>query len=100
MTLKHFHTYESITGGRWADKYFRCIAPECSHYIFGKLLIGKKALCICGNVFTVTAEKLRRKKLKCDNCKIRTGFANAQDDKTVDAMIKAIINTTIKEEGK
>lgn len=63
---KHIHTYERP---RWDKKIYRCIAPDCSHYINKKLLLGKYGKCPeCGAQFILDREKLLRAKPKCDFC--------------------------------
>lgn len=62
----HIHTYERP---RWNKNIYRCVAPDCSHYIQKKLLLGKYALCPeCSSQFILTREKLLRAKPKCDFC--------------------------------
>lgn len=64
--VAHIHTYERP---RWNKKIYRCIAPDCPHYIQKKLLLGKYGQCPeCGNQFILDREKLLRAKPKCDFC--------------------------------
>ena len=63
---QHIHTYERP---RWNRNIYRCIAPDCSHYIQKKLLLGKYGKCPeCGSQFILDREKLLRAKPRCDFC--------------------------------
>jgi len=63
--MKHSHTYESI---RTRPGFYRCIHPDCSHYINRIYMQGKRAQCKCGNTFLLTSRKLQLKKPHCDDC--------------------------------
>lgn len=63
---EHIHTYERP---RWNRNIYRCVAPDCSHYIQKKYLLGKYSKCPeCGNQFILDREKLLRAKPRCDFC--------------------------------
>lgn len=66
MKQQHIHIYERP---RWNKSIYRCIEPDCSHYIQKKLLLGKYGRCPeCQNQFILDREKLLRAKPKCDFC--------------------------------
>ena len=62
---KHLHTYERIKG---RPEYFRCIHPECNHYIHRDLLPNKLAMCKCNTEFILTPQQLKLKSPHCDDC--------------------------------
>lgn len=62
---KHLHTYERIKGRK---DYFRCVSPECSHYIHKDLLPGKLAMCKCHREYLLTSQNLKLKTPHCDEC--------------------------------
>lgn len=64
-SLKHLHTFERV---KIKKDVYRCIHPDCSHYTKKDYLRGKRAKCICGNDFIVTAKALRLKHPHCDAC--------------------------------
>ena len=64
--LKHLHTYERMN--RPKDSYFRCIHPDCTHYIHKSLLSGKRASCSCGEEFILTLDDLKLKNPHCAFC--------------------------------
>ena len=64
-SLKHLHIYERV---KHKPEIYRCIHPECSHYDKKYLLTGKRAKCVCGNDYLLTARALKLKKPHCDSC--------------------------------
>lgn len=65
--FEHFyHIYERSSANK---KVYRCIHPDCAHYIKRELLGGKRAECPkCHELFILTWTKLRLKKPTCDAC--------------------------------
>ena len=64
--LVHVHTYERMRKPK--HEYYRCLHPDCSHYIHKAFLSGKRALCSCGEEFILTIEDLRLKNPHCAFC--------------------------------
>ncbi len=46
-SLRHIHIYERSHSKHkdWRCQVYRCIDPDCSHYIKAELIIGKRARC-------------------------------------------------------
>jgi hypothetical protein len=62
--INHTHTYV-----RYTDRFYRCAAPKCTHYIDKNVLVNKMSLCnLCGNEFMLTRNDLRRVKPRCAAC--------------------------------
>lgn len=72
--MKHIHKYIKTKLGKNKDwLVYRCILPNCSHYIRPELLPGKMAICFrCEDKFIVTSEMVRKGKemlkLHCIDC--------------------------------
>lgn len=84
-SMKHPHTYERIKGTK--DRY-RCIHPDCSHWIFKHMMRGKRATCVCGNTFILTADSLLLKNPHCENCH-RNAPAKRQREDVLEQMFAA-----------
>jgi hypothetical protein len=65
-SLNHVHTYERMRKPQ--QQYFRCLHPDCSHYINRAFLPGKRATCACGEEFILTNEDLYLKNPHCAYC--------------------------------
>ncbi len=68
---KHMHFYErlrTVKGKR--SPFYKCMDPECPHYINANLLLGRRVLCsICkAGKLVVTSEDLKRKHFRCIDC--------------------------------
>lgn len=66
-SLNHHHQYERV-GSRKRPKYWRCIHPDCSHYINPILVQGKRAGCPikgCTETFLMDTGALQRKRPLC-----------------------------------
>ena len=63
--IKHLHTYQRIKPK--SDRYM-CMHPDCSHTQRKELLIGKRAMCICGNDYYLTSNVLKLKIPHCPDC--------------------------------
>lgn len=73
-SLRHTHTYERIKN---TDQY-RCIHPDCSHFAYKKFLLGKRALCKCGEAYILDRNQLMRNVPHCFNCTRATGIKQKQ----------------------
>ena len=75
------HKYKRVDIGRDKAYYvYRCLLPNCNHYIPEKLILGRTSICwSCGNEFVITVPK----KLKpiCVPCKDKK-FSKSEDDET------------------
>jgi len=63
--IKHLHTYQRIKPK--SDRYM-CMHPDCSHIQRKELLVGKRAMCICGNDYYLTSNVLKLKIPHCPDC--------------------------------
>jgi|SRR6187551_1625192 len=53
---------------------FRCVLPDCSHYVYPNLYKGKQSICWrCGEPFVIEREHARMAKPHCSKCIIRKG---------------------------
>jgi len=90
-SLKHPHIYK-----RLKKDYYRCVHPDCTHFIHKKLLLGKRAACTdCGGEFILTYENLRRAACKCPMCSNTKESKMAQLASSV--MEKILENNAIKD---
>jgi len=64
--LKHAHTYERMKKPK--NEYYRCIHPDCNHYIHKEFMRGKRATCICGNEYFISLTSLALKLPHCEFC--------------------------------
>jgi hypothetical protein len=56
-SLKHVHEYER---SKTNQRIYRCIHPECTHFIKRDLLIGKNVVCSkCKEIFPARQNQLR-----------------------------------------
>lgn len=64
---KHIHQYKRV---KVKDStVYRCILPNCAHYIGKAFIINRVAKCpYCGNEYLITRELARRETLHCQNC--------------------------------
>ena len=72
--MKHIHRYKRVNLATTPHKkypVYRCILPNCNHYISPALLIGKQASCPrCGVEYVITADLARLVKPHCRKCTI------------------------------
>lgn len=62
----HIHTYVKY---KKKPGYYRCAAPDCTHYTDKESVRGKQSRCnLCGEVFILTAEDLQRVRPRCVKC--------------------------------
>ncbi len=71
--MKHFHIYQRIKN---RPTYFRCIHPDCKHYLEKELVIGRRAECpYCHDDYVIQRRDLNNKTPHCSNC-IAPGYEN------------------------
>lgn len=64
--VNHVHTYVKYKG---RPGFYRCDAPDCTHFIDKESILGKYSLCTeCGSQMILTKDDLRRARPKCFNC--------------------------------
>jgi len=72
QSLKHIHEYMRVVNhdGSPDKNRFRCVHPDCSHWSFRNLLMGKRSICsICHTQeIILDTESLRRAKPRCFKC--------------------------------
>jgi hypothetical protein len=67
-TTAHLHKYERITLGK-NYVVFRCILPQCSHYVRKELAKGKACLCNrCNNAMVLDTQAMSYQKPHCKSC--------------------------------
>lgn len=60
------HIYER---SKTSKKVYRCLHPDCHHYNFAALLLGKRAECAkCKEPFILDAKQLKNKLPVCEFC--------------------------------
>lgn len=87
---KHTHKYQRTDISKTPHKeyiVYRCVLPDCNHYIVPELLIGKRSLCHrCDEEFVITSDLARLAKPHCKEC----GPKNRKqlvDDELVDFLL-------------
>lgn len=63
--MKHLHTYQRL---RNKPNIYRCVHPDCSHTSRKELMLGKRAMCFCGNEYFLNSNILKLKNPHCPNC--------------------------------
>lgn len=64
---QHIHTYVQFKA---RPGYFRCAAPDCSHFLIREMVIGKYSLCPgCDNKFIIDFENSELRTPKCIMCR-------------------------------
>jgi ribosomal protein S27AE len=70
--MKHIHRYKKVNLATTPHKeylVYRCILPNCNHYLQPALLIGKQASCPrCGEEYIIAADLARLTKPHCRKC--------------------------------
>ena len=70
--MKHIHRYKRVNLATTPHKsylVYRCILPNCNHYLQPALLVGKQANCPrCSETYVITAELARLSKPHCRKC--------------------------------
>jgi protein-arginine kinase activator protein McsA len=65
----HIHKYQKVKWGKKETEIFRCMLPDCSHYLHLEMALGKKSICHkCGRTFTLGKGDIIKVRPKCDNC--------------------------------
>lgn len=63
------HKYERVKLGTKGFEVFKCVLPNCSHYIRKELVFGKVTKCWrCDKDIVMTKPMARMKKPHCRNC--------------------------------
>jgi hypothetical protein len=63
----HIHTYVQFKS---RPGYFRCAAPDCTHFLIREMVIGKNSLCTeCGSQFLIDFDNAKLKKPRCLKCR-------------------------------
>lgn len=87
----HVHTYalyKKRSGKAVADKVFKCMHPECTHYAEYERVVGKKSCCNnCGAEFILDWEALQRVYPRCLNC---TNSKKGRAAQTAEQIMKAL----------
>jgi len=83
-SLRHTHTYERMKSRK---DYFRCINPDCTHFMHKEMMKGKRAICPCGNEYFLNAETLKLFRPHCAYC-----GKGARRPKITDNMLLSIIS--------
>ena len=66
---KHVHKYEKTSFGKKEYKVFKCMLPDCPHYLQPALTVGRKHLCWgCGDEMIIEKRHLSVNKPKCAKC--------------------------------
>lgn len=69
MSDHKIHQYQRITRKPSNSIIYRCILPNCSHYIEEWLAWGKITICHnCKEQYVLRKRKNNQAKPKCDNC--------------------------------
>ena len=67
------HLYERTEVGKKGWVIYRCMLPNCSHYISEALIVGKISLChgVCGDAVLYTQDDLNQKLKRpmCASCR-------------------------------
>jgi len=65
----HIHKYQRVKWGKNKTIVWRCMLPNCQHYLHSDFIVGKVSICHgCGSQYVITLEKSHRAKPKCDDC--------------------------------
>jgi transcription elongation factor Elf1 len=68
----HVHKYKRMRGMKKGSKWFRCMIPECNHYIRKQLVVGKKSICwVCNAEFIITEKEAELARPHCKKCVVR-----------------------------
>ena len=71
----HIHKYKRFKFPNGKKRGYRCMLPNCPHYIFEAMIVGKQSVCWrCGTTFTIDEVSGKQLKPHC-NCR------NAAKDK-------------------
>ena len=97
---KHYHKYKYVNLTRNPKKepyhVYKCVLPNCSHYIRMELIDGKEAMCYkCDDIFTIREARIKKGKqiyvkLHCENCVQNSGRRTPDKVQHVDDIDKLI----------
>lgn len=63
------HKYQRIKWGKNETIVWRCVLPECTHYVQDKFIFGKNTVCWnCGATCSMDALRCTRARPTCNNC--------------------------------
>jgi len=69
MAKKNNHTHQYVREKLGKQLIYRCILPDCSHYILARLVLGRKSLCnYCGAEFVIDKHNSTLRKPHCNEC--------------------------------
>ena len=89
---KHLHIYERI---RERPKYYRCIHPDCTHYMHRMYLKSKRATCyVCGDSFVISPKILQYAKLRCEDCRVGKPKDKEAENKLMEMIKKLGVEVT------
>lgn len=70
---QHVHVYERVAIGNKGWEVYRCVLPNCTHFIQPEFVAGKTSLCFngCGREVTISKEDVGRgrKRFVCEVCR-------------------------------
>jgi hypothetical protein len=65
---QHVHKYKRVKIKN-SFVVYRCMLPDCPHWIFPDLLPNRKSICKCGKEFIISMECSKLAEPKCDDCR-------------------------------
>lgn len=70
---KHIHQYKRADIGVSKEYIvYRCVLPDCGHYLVPNLVEGRECLCPrCGDTFIIEKSHLSLANPHCDNCIVK-----------------------------
>lgn len=93
--VRHIHKYQRVDIAKTPGKsypVFKCVLPQCSHYITPELVVGKETICWrCDEVFLLTVDLARLVRPHCKDC-TRTEGANQKikDPQILEAILHGL----------
>jgi hypothetical protein len=77
--VRHVHKYERTTIGKNSYVVYRCVLPDCTHYLSESLIGGKESICWrCGDICVIPRGGRIPKRPHCEKC---TKVYNRSTDK-------------------
>lgn len=78
--MKHTHKYLRVLLNKKkkdSARVFKCVIPECHHFIAESLVEGRVTVCwVCNSRFAMTKKSAKLMKPHCANCYSRTDLRN------------------------
>lgn len=63
------HKYIKTIFKQSGTEIFRCILPNCAHFLYEPMIVGRISLCNrCGESYEITPKSTRAKKMHCEAC--------------------------------